>query len=51
MGRIRWGVLSTASIARVAIEATRRAGRAEFVAVASQDASRARPSPTSWGWS
>ena len=42
MGRIRWGVLSTASIARVVVEATRRADRAEFVAVASRDGTRAR---------
>jgi D-xylose 1-dehydrogenase (NADP+, D-xylono-1,5-lactone-forming) len=43
MGRIRWGVLSTASIARLVIEATRRrAHRAEFVAVASRDGARAR---------
>jgi predicted dehydrogenase len=42
MGRVRWGVLSTASIARLVIEATRRADRAEFVAVASRDGARAR---------
>ena len=42
MDRIRWGVLSTASIARLVIEATRRAERAEFVAVASRDGARAR---------
>jgi D-xylose 1-dehydrogenase (NADP+, D-xylono-1,5-lactone-forming) len=42
MGRVRWGVLSTASIARLVIEATGRAERAEFVAVASRDGARAR---------
>jgi xylose dehydrogenase (NAD/NADP) len=42
MDRIRWGVLSTASIARLVIEATHRAERAEFVAVASRDGARAR---------
>jgi xylose dehydrogenase (NAD/NADP) len=42
MGRLRWGVLSVASIGRLVIEATRRAEHAEFVAVASRDAARAR---------
>jgi D-xylose 1-dehydrogenase (NADP+, D-xylono-1,5-lactone-forming) len=42
MGKVRWGVLSTASIGRLVIEATRRARHAEFVAVASRDATRAR---------
>jgi D-xylose 1-dehydrogenase (NADP+, D-xylono-1,5-lactone-forming) len=42
MGGVRWGVLSTAGIARLVIEATRRAERAEFVAVASRDSARAR---------
>ena len=42
MGKVRWGVLSTASIGRLVIEATRRAEHAEFVAVASRDAARAR---------
>jgi hypothetical protein len=42
MARVRWGVLSTASIGRLVIEATRDAGHAEFVAVASRDADRAR---------
>jgi len=42
MARVRWGVLSTASIGRLVIEATRAAGHAEFVAVASRDAGRAR---------
>ncbi|MGH3102328.1 MAG: Gfo/Idh/MocA family protein, partial [Thermoleophilia bacterium] len=38
----RWGVLSTASIGRLVIEAARAADHAEFVAVASRDADRAR---------
>jgi predicted dehydrogenase len=42
MDRVRWGVLSTAGIARLVIESTRRAERAEFVAVASRDGARAR---------
>jgi D-xylose 1-dehydrogenase (NADP+, D-xylono-1,5-lactone-forming) len=42
MARVRWGVLSTASIGRLVIEATRAADHAEFVAVASRDATRAR---------
>ncbi|HEX5882668.1 MAG TPA: Gfo/Idh/MocA family oxidoreductase [Actinomycetota bacterium] len=42
MGRVRWGVLSTAAIGRLVIEATRSAEHAEFVAVASRDAARAR---------
>ena len=42
MDRVGWGVLSTASIARLVIEATRRAERDEFVAVASRDGARAR---------
>ena len=42
MGGIRWGVLSTASIARLVVEATRQAERARFVAVASRDGARAR---------
>jgi D-xylose 1-dehydrogenase (NADP+, D-xylono-1,5-lactone-forming) len=42
MGKVRWGVLSTASIGRLVIEATAQAGAAEFVAVASRDAARAR---------
>src|SRR5829696_226594 len=42
MARVRWGVLSTASIGRLVIEATRAADHAEFVAVASRDADRAR---------
>jgi D-xylose 1-dehydrogenase (NADP+, D-xylono-1,5-lactone-forming) len=42
MDKLRWGVLSTASIARLVIEATRAADHAEFVAVASRDAARAR---------
>jgi D-xylose 1-dehydrogenase (NADP+, D-xylono-1,5-lactone-forming) len=42
MARVRWGVLSTASIGRLVIEATRAADHAEFVAVASRDAARAR---------
>ena len=41
MGRVRWGLLSTASIGRLVIEATRQGQRAEFVAVASRDAARA----------
>jgi D-xylose 1-dehydrogenase (NADP+, D-xylono-1,5-lactone-forming) len=42
MGKVRWGVLSTAGIGRLVIEATRAADHAEFVAVASRDAGRAR---------
>ena len=42
VARVRWGVLSTASIGRLVIEATRAADHAEFVAVASRDADRAR---------
>jgi predicted dehydrogenase len=42
MGRVRWGVLSTAAIGRLVIEVTRSAEQAEFVAVASRDAARAR---------
>ena len=42
MAKVRWGVLSTASIGRLVIEATRAADHAEFVAVASRDAGRAR---------
>jgi hypothetical protein len=36
MARVRWGVLSTASIGRLVIEATRVADHAVFVAVASR---------------
>jgi D-xylose 1-dehydrogenase (NADP+, D-xylono-1,5-lactone-forming) len=39
--RVRWGLLSTASIGRLVVEATRQARRAEFVAVASHDGDRA----------
>jgi predicted dehydrogenase len=42
MARVRWGVLSTASIGRMVIEATRVADHSEFVAVASRDAARAK---------
>jgi len=42
MGKLRWGVLSTASIGRLVIEASRTATHAEVVAVASRDADRAR---------
>jgi xylose dehydrogenase (NAD/NADP) len=42
MAKVRWGVLSTATIGRLVIEATRLAERAEFVAVASRDLARAR---------
>jgi xylose dehydrogenase (NAD/NADP) len=42
MGKVRWGVLSTASIGRQVIEAARAADHAEFVAVASRDPDRAR---------
>jgi D-xylose 1-dehydrogenase (NADP+, D-xylono-1,5-lactone-forming) len=42
MAKVRWGVLSTASIGRVLIEASRAAAHAEVVAVASRDAGRAR---------
>ena len=40
MARLRWGVLSTASIGRLMIEAAGQATQAEFVAVASRDAAR-----------
>jgi xylose dehydrogenase (NAD/NADP) len=39
---LRWGLLSTASIGVNVIEATRPSTRAEFVAVASRDAGKAR---------
>jgi predicted dehydrogenase len=42
MPKVRWGVLSTAGIGRLMIEASRPARHAEFVAVASRDADRAR---------
>jgi xylose dehydrogenase (NAD/NADP) len=42
MGKLRWGVLSTASIGRLVIEASRSAAHAEVVAVAGRDADRAR---------
>ena len=42
MARVRCGVLSTASIGRMVIEATRVADHSEFVAVASRDAARAK---------
>ena len=42
MTRVRWGVLSTASIGRLVIEAAHQADHAAFVAVASRDADRAR---------
>jgi D-xylose 1-dehydrogenase (NADP+, D-xylono-1,5-lactone-forming) len=42
MTKVRWGVLSTAGIGRVLIEASRTATHAEVVAVASRDAGRAR---------
>jgi D-xylose 1-dehydrogenase (NADP+, D-xylono-1,5-lactone-forming) len=42
MARVRWGLLSTASIGRLVIEASRAADHAAFVAVASRDPARAR---------
>jgi len=42
MDRVRWGLLSTASIGRVVVQACRASRHAEFVAVASRDAARAR---------
>src|SRR5512132_3058345 len=42
MKLIRWGVLSTANIARLVIGANRGSGVARFVAVASRDDARAR---------
>jgi xylose dehydrogenase (NAD/NADP) len=42
MTQVRWGLLSTAGIGRVVVEATRDAARTRFVAVASRDAGRAR---------
>jgi xylose dehydrogenase (NAD/NADP) len=41
MARVRWGVLSTAGIGRLVIEASGTAAHAEVVAVASRDAARA----------
>jgi predicted dehydrogenase len=49
MSKVRWGVLSTANIGRLVIEATRGAEHAEFVAVASRDVSRARDFATELG--
>jgi D-xylose 1-dehydrogenase (NADP+, D-xylono-1,5-lactone-forming) len=40
--RVRWGLLSTASIGRLVVGAARRSAAARFVAVASRDAERAR---------
>ena len=42
MTHVRWGLLSTAGIGRLVVEATRESGRTRFVAVASRDADRAR---------
>jgi predicted dehydrogenase len=42
MEKVRWGILSTASIGRVMVGAARRAVRAQFVAVASRDPQKAR---------
>jgi D-xylose 1-dehydrogenase (NADP+, D-xylono-1,5-lactone-forming) len=42
MSPVRWGVLSTGSIAREMVEAARRSGAARFVAVASRGGDRAR---------
>jgi xylose dehydrogenase (NAD/NADP) len=42
MAKVRWGVLSTAGIGRLVIEAARAADHAELVAVASRDGARAR---------
>ena len=42
MNPVRWGLLSTASIGRVMVEASRRSTTARFVAVASRDGGRAR---------
>jgi len=39
---VHWGLLSTASIGRLVVEATRRSEAARFVAVASRDGDRAR---------
>jgi len=41
-GKVRWGILSTAAIGRVVIDATRGSASTEFVAVASRDGARAR---------
>jgi xylose dehydrogenase (NAD/NADP) len=41
MGKVRWGLLSTANIGWTVVEATRTATHARFVAVASRDAARA----------
>ena len=38
---VRWGILSTAAIGRVAAGAVRDSRRAEFVAVAGRDAGKA----------
>ncbi len=42
MDQVRWGLLSTAAIGRVVVDAARGAARTRFVAVASRDAGRAR---------
>ncbi|HEY7042586.1 MAG TPA: Gfo/Idh/MocA family oxidoreductase [Nocardioidaceae bacterium] len=42
MSKVRWGLLSTASIGRVVVAACRRARAAEFVAVASRGPERAQ---------
>jgi hypothetical protein len=42
MTQVRWGLLSTAGIGRVVLDATRDTARIRFVALASRDADRAR---------
>ncbi|MGH3464066.1 MAG: Gfo/Idh/MocA family protein [Kribbellaceae bacterium] len=42
MDQVRWGLLSTAAIGRVVVDAARGTARTRFVAVASRDAGRAR---------
>jgi D-xylose 1-dehydrogenase (NADP+, D-xylono-1,5-lactone-forming) len=42
MTKVRWGLLSTASIGRLVVEAARTSPVTEFVAVASRDAGKAR---------
>jgi hypothetical protein len=45
---IRWGLLSTAAIGSVVIEANRDSASTRFVAVASRDAAKSRVTSTGW---
>ena len=46
--KIRWGLLSTAWINEVIIDAIRNAGRSELAAVASRDGEKAKSYASSW---